>query len=136
VQFHMEGNRVLNKAGIKCALFAIWTSLLRAQATNSATVSEDRWPLCGQLGGLWVAELRSTWDQVRDRSRGHRCVIDLSDAARINARAVEVLSEFKKEGPELVAKGPYTKRLIENLNNNVRRGRSASARHPQRDYPL
>jgi hypothetical protein len=83
--------------------------------TNSATVNKDRWTLCGQLAGLWVAELRSNWGQMRDRSRGRRHVIDLSDVTLIDERGEGLLKELKDEGAEFVAKGVYTKHLLENL---------------------
>jgi hypothetical protein len=85
--------------------------------TNSATGNEDRWTLCGQLAGLWVAELRSNWDQVRDRSRGRRYVIDLSDVTLIDERGEGLLRALKGEGAEFVAKGVYTKHLLENLKS-------------------
>jgi hypothetical protein len=83
--------------------------------TNSTTASEDRWFLYGQLAGPWVAELRSNWDQVRDQSRGRRCVIDLSDVTYIDAHGQGLLSDLKGEGAEFVASGPYTQYLLKNL---------------------
>ena len=89
--------------------------------TNSAAGNEDRWILCGQLVGPWVAELRSNWDQVLDRSRGRRYVIDLSEVTCIDASGEELLSELKDEGAEFLAKGLYTKHLIENLKSKRER---------------
>ena len=89
--------------------------------TNSATVNEDRWILSGELAGLWVAELRSNWDQVRDPSRGRRYVIDLSDVTLIDERGEGLLRELKDEGAEFVASGPYTKYLLENLKTKKQR---------------
>ncbi len=37
----MEGNRVLNQAGIKCALLAVWTSLLGAQTTLLPQINRE-----------------------------------------------------------------------------------------------
>jgi hypothetical protein len=88
---------------------------------NSATADEDRWILVGQLAGLWVAELRSNWDQVRLWSRGRRCVIDLTEVTCIDARGEELLSELKDEGAEFFAKGLYIKHLIENLKSKRER---------------
>jgi anti-anti-sigma regulatory factor len=85
--------------------------------TNSATVSEERWILSGRLAGPWVPELRSNWDQLRDRSCGRRCVIDLSDVTLIDDSGEGLLSELRDEGAELVACGMYTKHLIENLKS-------------------
>ena len=89
--------------------------------TNSATVNEDRWTLCGQLAGLWVAELRSNWAQVRDRSVGRRRVIDLSDVTLIDEHGEGLLRELRDEGAEFVAKGVYTKHLLENLKTTEER---------------
>ena len=98
--------------------------------TNSATVNEDRWILCGQLAGLWVAELRSNWAQVRDRSRGRRHVIDLSDVISIDEGGERLLRELKDEGAEFVAKGVYTKHLLENLKSTEERPcRTDGVRH-------
>jgi anti-anti-sigma regulatory factor len=91
--------------------------------TNRATVNEDRWILSGQLAGLWVAELRSNWDQVRDRSRGRKCVIDLSDVTLIDRSGEGLLGKLRDEGAELVAKGVYTRHLLENLRSKEERPR-------------
>lgn len=81
------------------------------------TVNEDRWILSGQLAGLWVAELRSHWDQVRGRSCGRRCVIELNDVTLIDEGGEGLLGELKGEGAEFVATGVYTRHLIENLKS-------------------
>jgi len=83
--------------------------------TNSATVDEARWTLCGRLVGPWVAELRSNWDQVRERWSGRRYVIDLSDVILIDESAEKLLGELKDQGAEFVARGVYIKHLLETL---------------------
>jgi hypothetical protein len=84
--------------------------------TNSATVDEDRWILSGQLAGLWVEELRSNWDQMRNRSGARRYVIDLSDVTLIDERGEGLLGELMEQGAEFVAKacipGTFWKTLI------------------------
>ena len=89
--------------------------------TNSATVDEERWILCGQLAGPWVAELRSNWDQVRDRSGSRRYVIDLSDVTLIDGSGEGLLGELRNEGAEFVARGVYTRHLLENLKSKNER---------------
>ena len=84
---------------------------------NSATANEERWILSGQLAGPWVPELRSNWDQVRDRSCGRKYVIDLSDVTLIDGSGEGLLGELRGEGAELVARGMYTKHLIENIKS-------------------
>ena len=85
--------------------------------TNSATFNEQRWKLSGQLSGPWVAELRTNWDQVRDRARGRRYVIDLSDVTCIDQRGEGLLGELRQEGAEFIARGVYTQHVLENLNS-------------------
>ncbi len=89
--------------------------------THCATGNEDRWTLSGQLAGPWVIELRANWDQVRGRSRDRRYVIDLSDVTLIDASGEELLGELRDEGAEFVARGVYTKHLLENLRSKGKR---------------
>ena len=91
--------------------------------TNCATVNEDRWILSGQLAGPWVAELRSNWDQVRDRTCGRRYVIDLRDVTLIDASGEAFLGDLRDEGAEFVVKGVYTRHLLENLKCKEERPR-------------
>jgi anti-anti-sigma regulatory factor len=88
---------------------------------NSATFNEQRWILSGQLAGPWIAELRSNWDQVRDRSRGRRYVIDLGDVTFIDERGEGLLEQLKDEGAEFVARGVSIKHLLENLKSKEQR---------------
>ena len=52
--------------------------------TNSGTATKQRWTLCGQLTGPWVAELRSNWEQRRYESEGRKCLVDLTDVTFID----------------------------------------------------
>ena len=88
---------------------------------NTATFNEQRWILSGQLAGPWIAELRSNWDQVRDRSRGRRYVIDLGDVTFIDERGEGLLEQLKDEGAEFVARGVSIKHLLENLKSKEQR---------------
>lgn len=83
--------------------------------SNRTTAEEVRWVLCGRLAGPWVGELRSSWNQARDRSCDRRHVIDLSDVTSIDDRGEALLGELKDEGAEFEARGVYTKHLLENL---------------------
>jgi len=83
--------------------------------SNRTTAEEVRWVLCGRLAGPWVGELRSTWDQAREWSRDRRHVIDLSDVTSIDERGEALLGKLKDEGAEFLARGVYTRHLLENL---------------------
>jgi hypothetical protein len=83
--------------------------------SNRTTNEEVRWVLCGRLAGPWVGELRSIWNQSREWSRDRRRVIDLSEVTSIDEKGQALLGELKDEGAELLAKGVYTRHLLENL---------------------
>ena len=83
--------------------------------SNRMTAGEVRWVLCGRLAGPWVAELRSTWNQARAWSRDRRHVIDLTDVTSIDQTGEALLGELKDEGAEFLARGVYTRHLLENL---------------------
>ena len=83
--------------------------------TNRTTAVEVRWVLSGRLTGPWVRELRANWDQARAWSRDRRHVIDLSDVTSIDERGEALLGELRDEGAEFLARGVYTRHLIENL---------------------
>jgi len=52
--------------------------------TNSGTATKQRWTLCGQLTGPWVAELRSNWEPRLYESEGRKCLVDLTDVTFID----------------------------------------------------
>jgi anti-anti-sigma regulatory factor len=81
--------------------------------TNRVTADEVRWTLSGRLGGAWVAEFRSNWDNTRDIMRGRRHVIDLSDVISIDEMGEGLLGELRNEGAEFVARGVYMRHLLE-----------------------
>ena len=83
--------------------------------THALTKAGQRWTLCGQLTGPWVAELRACWQHGRrDRADNHT-VVDLSDVTFIDEKGEELLSEMRKDGADFVAAGVETKYLLKNL---------------------
>jgi anti-anti-sigma regulatory factor len=82
---------------------------------TEATATEQRWTLCGQLTGPWVAELRASWDQTRQASESSRYLIDLSDVTFIDEGGERLLQEMRKEGAEFLARGVDTRDILENL---------------------
>ena len=83
--------------------------------TNTGTATEQKWILCGQLSGPWVAELKSNWERTCFESRGRRRVVDLTDVTFIDERGEVVLRAMKSEGAEFVARGVDTKQLLADL---------------------
>jgi hypothetical protein len=83
--------------------------------TNRTTAKEVRWVLSGRLTGPWVGELRSNWCQAREWSRDRKHVVDLSDVTSIDESGEALLAELRGEGVEFLARGVYTRHLLENL---------------------
>jgi anti-anti-sigma regulatory factor len=83
---------------------------------NSGTATEQRWTLCGQLAGPWVAELRSNWEQTRSAAEDRKRLVDLTDVTFVDERGVQLLQQMRNEGAEFTASGVDTKDLLENLN--------------------
>jgi hypothetical protein len=84
--------------------------------THAQTDAEQRWTLCGQLAGLWVAELRACWQHGRKISGTVRAVVDLSDVTFIDQSGEKLLSEMSSDGAEFIAVGVETKHLLETLH--------------------
>lgn len=83
--------------------------------THARTEKEQRWTLCGQLAGPWVAELRQCWQHRADDGNPGRNVVDLSEVTFIDEAGEKLLSEMRNDGAEFVAVGVDTKHLLKNL---------------------
>jgi hypothetical protein len=98
-------------------LSKIGVAMLRI--TQAQTETEQRWTLCGQLTGPWVAELRACWEHGRHVAAGTQIVVnlvvDLSDVTFIDENGEKLLSEMRGEGAEFVAAGVDTKHLLKHL---------------------
>jgi len=88
---------------------------------NTGTASEQRWTVCGQLTGPWVAELRSNWELARLESEGRKCIVDISDVTFIDGEGEELLRAMKAGGARFVARGIDTKHLLDNLKTRGQR---------------
>jgi hypothetical protein len=67
------------------------------------------------LVGVWVDELRTSWKKKPRSQNATSCVIDLNDVTFIDQRGERLLRAMSKKGAELVAKGIYTKYLLEKV---------------------
>jgi anti-anti-sigma regulatory factor len=83
--------------------------------TVTETLTESRWMLQGQLVGPWVRELRECWKKMHRTKSAQRCVVDLNDVTVIDKTGERLLRAMSKKGAELVAKGMYTKYLLEKV---------------------
>jgi hypothetical protein len=89
--------------------------------TNTGTATEQKWILCGQLSGPWVAELKSNWETTSLESHGRRRLVDLTDVTFIDECGEIVLRAMSSEGAEFVARGVDTKQLLADLESKRER---------------
>jgi anti-anti-sigma regulatory factor len=107
------------------------TAMLRI--THAQTQTEQRWTLCGQLTGPWVAELRACWEHCRQVAGGVHTVVNLSDVTFIDESGEKLLWEMRSRGVKFVAAGIDTKHLLKHLKaKGERQLRRFIA--PQTDY--
>ena len=97
--------------------------------TYDSTTSEQRWTLCGQLTGPWVAEARSTWERVRGRANGATCVVDLSDVTSIDERGERLLRSMNEDGAQFVARGVDMKHILTHLQSKAKPSLRRSLAH-------
>ena len=79
------------------------------------TETEERWTLCGQFTGPWVAELRECWERGRQDAKSAHTIVDLSDVTSIDWSGEKLLSQMRSDGAEFIAQGVYTAYLLENF---------------------
>ena len=97
------------------------------------TASEQRWTLCGQLSGPWVAEWRSIWARRRGESSGKKCVVDLTDVTAIDERGEEMLRRMKEDGAHFVARGVDIRHILSHLRSKAKPLLRRSLTHLDRD---
>lgn len=86
--------------------------------THDEAAYEQRWTLCGQLSGPWVAELRAAWE--RCRFQGRKNVVDLSDVTSIDEDGENLLRTMKKNGARFVARGVDMKHILTHLKSKTK----------------
>jgi hypothetical protein len=91
------------------------------RVSYSDTAEGQRWSLCGRLAGPWVDELRTCWQQARERAPLARAVVDLKDVIFIDEAGEKLLAEMATSGTELVAAGVENKHVIATLSNGANR---------------
>jgi hypothetical protein len=87
--------------------------------TLDDTPAGQRWILQGQLIEPWVSELRAQWDQARPARQERNCLVDLGDVTHIDKSGEELLLAMADAGAELVARGLYTKHVVEDISKHA-----------------
>ncbi len=93
--------------------------MLRITVTD--TPEEQKWVLAGQLAGPSVLELLSNWLKTQDSRQGRRCLVDLDDVTSIDEEGESALGKMMSEGARPVARGVYTKQLVQDLRRKKSR---------------
>jgi ABC-type transporter Mla MlaB component len=77
--------------------------------------AEQKWTLQGRLTKNSVLELVTNWQAAQNHQSGCKRVVDLDEVTVIDKSGEEVLAMMIDEGVTFVAKGLYTKHLLEAL---------------------
>ena len=88
--------------------------------THNGSPKQQRWTLCGQLSGPWVAELRAMWERSRGRSDAKSYVVDLSDVTLIDDLGEGLLRAMKEDGARFVARGVEMKHILTHLRSKAK----------------
>ena len=77
----------------------------------------------GQLVGQWADELKSTWREAHLTGDLRRYIVEVVEVISIDLKGEAVLAEMMSQGAEFVATDVYTKHLLRNLRNELKRSR-------------
>ena len=88
------------------------------RVSYSDTSDGQRWSLHGRLAGPWVDELRSCWNNARDRAPLARAIVDLKEVTFIDQAGDTLLAEMRRAGAELMAAGVEHRHLLATLDNH------------------
>jgi hypothetical protein len=90
--------------------------MLRITVTENA--SEQRWILQGRLAGSSIEELTQSWCSNRLQA-GKSRVVDVNGVTSIDKDGEQVLLMMIRDGVKFVARGLYTKHLLESLSAQI-----------------
>jgi len=91
--------------------------MLRITVTENA--SEQRWILQGRLGGSSIEELTENWRSNQLCQTDKDCVVDVNGVTSIDKDGEQVLLMMIRDGAKFVARGLYTKHLLESLSAEI-----------------
>lgn len=77
---------------------------------------EQRWVLEGRLTGSSAEDLVANWRAHRDPAPTQACVVELNQVTFIDRDAEQVLLMMMRNGVKFLAKGIYTKHLLDSLS--------------------
>jgi hypothetical protein len=78
----------------------------------SETPAEEKWILHGRLTDAWVHELSKCWKKNHRTNVRRACIVDLNEVTFIDKGGERLLCMLARNGVELIARGIYTKHVI------------------------
>ena len=94
--------------------------MLRIIVQTTSRVTTFR--LEGRLIGPWVEELRECWRRARSVLQSKSFVVDLTAVNFLDAAGEELLALLHDQGAELVAAGPMTTAIVQQIASRNRSG--------------
>lgn len=79
--------------------------------------SRERWIIQGRLAGAFAGELDAAWNSSLQKNPLLSRVVDLRGVTLIDRRGQEVLHKMLCQDAKFIARGIYTKHLLEQLRS-------------------
>lgn len=84
--------------------------------TEIDTRTEHKLILEGRLTAVWMAELRSHWQQSRNAHPERKFVVDLTGVTGIDSAGEKALALMKTEGAQFLASGNRMRHIVKDLD--------------------
>ena len=88
--------------------------------TTQITGSKTTFVLAGKISGLWVAELKKSWEATSPNPHRGRAILDLSDVDFIDEGGKALLGWMVEQGAELRGGGCLVQCLAEEIRSRYR----------------
>lgn len=76
---------------------------------------EMRFKLEGKLSGLWVRELRQSWQTAASTTGGRSTTVDLTDVDFVDQDGESLLKEMHQQGVRLIAATPLIRAVVDQV---------------------
>jgi ABC-type transporter Mla MlaB component len=86
------------------------------------SASELRFKLEGKLSGLWVKELRQSWQTAQSTVRNRKTVLDLADLEFVDPEGQALLEEMHRQGVTMIAMSVFIRAIVDEVCRSRRCG--------------
>jgi len=80
------------------------------------SAEEFRFRLEGKLSGLWVGELRQSWETASSTTAGRRTLLDLREVEFVDEAGQELLCDMARQGVQLQGSTPFMQSVIDDIS--------------------